>query len=55
MGYFSALQAKRNTEQPYDVYILIKNHDVYKSLPHYNTFVIETLNCKEIYHSYDFI
>ena len=47
MSYFSALQAKRITEKPYDVHILIKHHDVYKALPHYSTYVIETLNCKE--------
>lgn len=47
LDFFSALKAKRITEQPYDVHILVSHHNVYQSLPYHGTFVIDALNAKE--------
>lgn len=47
LDFFSALKAKRITEQPYDVHILVSNHNVYQSLPHHGTNIVDTLNPKE--------
>lgn len=39
LDFFSALKAKRITEKPYEVHILVSHHNVYKSLPHHGTFI----------------
>lgn len=44
---FSALKAKRITEQTYDVHILVSHHNVYQSLPHNGTYIVDTLTPKE--------
>lgn len=45
--FFSVLKAKRITEQPYDVHILVSHHNVYQSLPHHGTYIVDTLTPKE--------
>lgn len=47
LDFFSAHKAKRITEQPYDVLILISHHNVYQSLPHRGTYIVDSLNPKE--------
>lgn len=47
LNIFSALKAKRTTEQPYDVHILVSHHNVYQSLPHHGSYIVDTLNPNE--------
>lgn len=47
LDFFSVLKAKRITEQPYDVHILVSHHNVYQSLTHHGTYIVDTLTPKE--------
>lgn len=47
LNFFAALQAKRITQQPFDIQVFITHHGLYQSLPYYGTFIVDTLTTKE--------
>lgn len=47
LNFFAALQAKRITQQPFDIQVFITHHGLYQSLPHYGTFIVDALTTKE--------
>lgn len=47
LNFFAALQAKRITQQPFDIQVFVTHHGLYQSLPHYGTFIVDALTTKE--------
>lgn len=47
LDLYTAYKAKRITEQPFDVHILISHHGLYQPLPHFGTFIVDSMNFKE--------
>lgn len=47
LNFFSALQVKRMTQQPFEIQVCITHHCLYQSLPHDGTFIFDDLTKKE--------
>lgn len=47
LDFCTAYKAKRITQQPFDVHILISHHGLYQPLPHFGTFIVNAMNLKE--------
>lgn len=46
LDLYTAYKSKRITEQPFDVHILISHHGLYQPLPHFGTFIVDSIKFK---------